>query len=492
MKKPMGFAVAVFVLSLFLIISAVPPGAGASDGVTNVVQTKAGKVSGSTSEVSGEKVHVFKGIPYAAAPVGDLRWKAPQPVKPWSDVRDATKWSSQCAQRAGSSMGEPGKISEDCLYLNVVTAAKTRGDKRPVMVFFHGGGLTSGTGNSNTYNNVGLPLKGIVLVTVNSRLGPIGYMAHPALSAESGRKASGNYGTMDLVASLRWVKENIAAFGGDPNNVLIFGESGGGSKTLSLMSSPEAKGLFHKAIVESGAGSVSRPGTTLEAGEAMGKKIAAKLGVNSGANELAAMRSAKWEDIIAAAGDTAVGFNATLTIDGYMLPQSVKDTFSNGKQHDVPLIVGANAGEQGELQQNVPMLATLMGKTAKSKAYVYNFTHVPTGWRNLPCVAFHGLELPYVFGYIPNGLSAPTLLGLARRGGCNREPKPDQLDHVVAENTMRLWSAFAKTGNPSVEGLITWPAFTEQNDQYLDIGQKLQVKTGIKNSYVAPPATAGR
>lgn len=486
MNKQVRFACALASLSLIAILATALTQANAAD-VGPVVKTKSGKVSGTTVEDGGEKAHIFKGIPYAAPPVGEWRWKAPQPVKPWSDVLDGAKWSNQCAQRAGSRMGEAGQVSEDCLYLNVVTAARTTSEKRPVMVFFHGGGLTSGTANSLTYNNTALPRKGVVVVTVNSRLGPLGYMAHPALSAESGRGASGNYGTLDLIASLRWVKENIEAFGGNPDNVLIFGESGGGTKTLSLITSPLAKGLFHKAIVESGSALITPERvTTLERAEAAGKRIAAKLGVDKAENQLAALRAAKWEDIIAAVGDGEVNFPANLVVDGYVLPQSVHDTIKNGKQHDVPLIVGANEGERS-LQSDVPMLATLWS-SGKSKAYVYNFAHTPTGWRNLPCVAFHGLELPYVFGYIPKGLTSPTLLYLSAGGGCNSpDPKPDQLDHEVAENTMRMWAAFAKTGNPSVKGLIEWPAYTEQNDQYLHIGQKLQVKKGIKGSYVAPP-----
>ena len=486
MNKPMRFisAMSIFVFSLQ---------AHTAETVSSVVQTKLGKVSGITTEDGGEKVYVFRAIPYASPPVGEGRWKAPQPAKPWSDVRDATQWSSQCAQRAGSSMGEPGKISEDCLYLNVVTAATSTNEKRPVMVFFHGGGLTTGTGNSMTYNNTALPRKGVVVVTVNSRLGPIGYMAHPALSKESGRNASGNYGTLDLIQSLKWVKENVTAFGGDPNNVLIFGESGGGTKTLSVVTSPLSKGLFHKAIVESGSALISSERvTTLEKGEAAGKRISAKLGLDKADNELAALRAAKWEDLIAAAGDRELAFPANLVVDGYILPQSVHDTFKNGKQHDVPMIVGANEGERGELQNTVPMLGNMHSATAKSKTYVYNFAHVPTGWRKLPCVAFHGLELAYVFGYIPNGLTAPTMLYLSGGGGCTtRDPGHDQLDFVVADNTMRMWAAFAKTGNPSVKGLIDWPAYTEQNDTFLNIGQTLQVKKGVKESYVAPPKREG-
>jgi para-nitrobenzyl esterase len=477
------------VLSILCAAAMTPITATASNAIGTVVQTKAGKVSGYSAEDGGETVHLYKGIPYAAPPIGELRWKAPQPVKSWTEVRDATKWGSQCAQRAGSSMGEPGQISEDCLFLNVVTAAKNANEKRPVMVFFHGGGLTTGTANSMTYNHTALPRKGVVVVTVNSRLGPIGYMAHPALSAESGRGASGNYGTLDLIASLQWVKENIAQFGGDPKNVLIFGESGGGTKTLSVLTSPLSKGLFHKAIIESGSALISAERvTTKEKGEAAGKRIAAKIGADKAANELAALRAAKWEDLIAAAGDREVAFPANLVVDGYVLPQSVHDTFKSGKQYDVPLMVGANEGEKGELQENVPMVANLMSSTAKSKTYVYNFAHVPTGWRNLPCVAFHGLELPYVFGYVPKGISSPTLFYLSAGGGCTtREPGPDELDHKVAENTMNMWAAFAKTGDPSVKGLVTWPAYTQQNDLYLRIGQTLEVKKGVKESFVAPP-----
>ncbi|RYG28867.1 MAG: carboxylesterase family protein, partial [Burkholderiales bacterium] len=175
-------------------------------GISEVVQTKLGAVKGATVTDIGVTAFIYKGIPYAAPPVGDLRWKAPAPAAAWQGERDATQWPNRCPQGA-SSMGMNTALSEDCLYLNVVTAAKTADEKRPVMVFFHGGGLTTGTGSSTTYNHPSLPNKGVVLVTVNSRLGPMGYLAHPALSAESGT-GSGNYGTMDLKASLEWVRDN--------------------------------------------------------------------------------------------------------------------------------------------------------------------------------------------------------------------------------------------------------------------------------------------
>jgi len=463
-------------------------GAGSS-AISEVVQTTAGKISGTVAQEDGAFVRVFKGIPYAAPPVGQLRWKPPQPVTPWSDVRDATQWADRAPQSAQSAMGTGGDISEDCLHLNVVTAAKQTTDRLPVMVFFHGGGLTTGTANSLLYNNTALPRKGVVVATVNSRLGPIGYIAHPALTAESEQKASGNYGTLDLIASLQWVQANITAFGGDPNNVLIFGESGGGTKTLSLLSSPLAKGLFHKAIIESGSASASpERTTTLESAEAAGERIVKKLGLEGEKDVLAALRLRSWEDILAAAADPEVDYRANLTVDGWVLPDSVHETLAQGKQHDVPLIVGANAGEQRELEQGVPLLAGLMSKTASSKTYVYNFSHVPTGWKKISCSAFHGLELPYVFGYVPEGLEVPTVLFLGNRSGCkSTEPGADEKDELVAEHTMKLWAQFAATGDPSVEGLVTWPAYTDEGGQYLDIAETLQVKKGIQQAYVAPP-----
>ena len=465
-----------------------PAGRAQSEGVGAIgatVTTSAGKVAGAMEQHDGQDVLVFRGIPYAAPPVGELRWKAPQPIAPWSDVRDATKWGNRCPQRAGEGLGE---IGEDCLVLNVTTVAKSTNDKLPVMVFFHGGGLTSGTANSLTYNHSALPRRGVVLVTVNSRLGPIGYMAHPALTAE-GNGSSGNYGTLDLIASLRWVHDNIAAFGGDADNVLIFGESGGGTKTLSALASPLARGLFHKAIIESGSALMSKERvTTLQAGEARGVKIATKLGLDKAKDTLAALRRATWEELIEAAADREVGFMANLVVDGHVLPLSVHDTFIQGKQHDVPLIVGANAGERGELLDTVPLLASAASRTAQSEVFVYNFSHMPAGWKKLPCVAFHGVEIPYVFGYIPEGLSNQTILYLSRGGGCTtNEHGADAKDHVVADQTMRMWVNFVKTGNPSVAGLVNWPAYTEETDQYLDIGETLEVKKGIKSAYVEPP-----
>jgi para-nitrobenzyl esterase len=460
---------------------------GAAATVGEVVQTKHGAVRGETvTELENVTAFIYRGIPYAAPPVGELRWKAPQPVAAWEGERDATQWPNRCPQ-GQSNMGTGSAISEDCLYLNVVTAAKTADEKRPVIVFFHGGGLTSGTSSSTTYNHPTLPNKGVVLVTANSRLGPIGYLAHPALTKESGH-GSGNYGTLDLKASLEWIRDNIAAFGGDPGNVTIMGESGGGTKVISQMASPLTEGLFHKAIVESGSGlATSARSLKLADAEGMGVKLATALGIKDGPDVLTAMRAASWEQILEAARKEEVGFRASPVVDGYVIPEPVNEMFMAGKQRSVPLIVGANQGE-ASLQTSVPQTADMHSKVAPT--YVYNFTQLPLGWRQEKgCVAFHGLELTYVFGAIPIGLASPTTQGLARGGGCSvRVPEHDEQDLKVADQAATIWAQFAKTGNPSVQGLIEWPAYTADNKAYLLLGTPLEAQVGVESSYIAPPA----
>jgi para-nitrobenzyl esterase len=451
-----------------------------SSPIGEVVQTAQGAVRGEVVTTDGATAYIYRGIPYAAAPVGDLRWAAPQPVAAWEGERDATQWPNRCPQGA-SSMGTGAPINEDCLYLNVVTAAEGADASLPVIVFFHGGGLTSGTSSSTTYNHPKLPNQGVVTVTVNSRLGPIGYLAHPDLE-----EGSGNFGTLDLRASLEWIQENIAAFGGDPGRVTIMGESGGGSKVISQMASPGSHGLFHGAIVESGSGlATSENATTIEEAEEMGVALGVALGAEAGQGQLAAMRAASWEDVLAAGPEA--GFRATPAVGGDVIPAPVREMFENGEQAKVPLIVGANTGE-GSLRTSVPGMANLHSASG-APTYVYNFSQLPSGWRaEEGCVAFHGLELTYVFGAIPEGLSSPTTQGLARGGGCtSRLSEHDDQDMKVADEASKVWASFADDGNPSVEGLIEWPQYTEENNVYLDIGTPLQVKDGIENAYIAPP-----
>ncbi|MDY0045593.1 MAG: carboxylesterase family protein [Syntrophales bacterium] len=452
----------------------------------------------------GKAVRVYKGIPYAAPPVGDLRWKPPQPVTPWIGVRDCTEYGPMTPQKFPQSffydyVPESG-MSEDCLYLNVVTPAKTTGDRLPVMVFFHGGGLTDGYSNSDSYNNPALPQHGMVLVTVNSRLNVIGFMAHPALTAESPNQASGNYGTLDLIAALQWVQKNIAAFGGDPNNITINGQSGGSGKCMFLLSSPLAKGLFHKAILQSlffpiyragvnyGAGSYG--GISLAAAEQNGVALAEKLGItDTGAAGLAALRAKTWQEIVTASHmDPA--FVTNFTVDGWSLLDTIPNIFDAAKQHDVPLIAGVTGEEVEEagrvsffkLAFGLPGLGaqlTAMSSGKNSKFYTYVFTHVPDPWKAVGQFAPHAADLLYmlntmeIFGKFPaaivNPVTVPIDIGM-----------PTAKDMWVSEFVMNAVVNFCKTGDPSVPAMgVNWPAFENTNQYYADIGYPVLVKTGF-------------
>ncbi|HEX6242695.1 MAG TPA: carboxylesterase family protein, partial [Polyangiales bacterium] len=464
---------------------------GSGEALTTTIKIASGPITGEAAQEAGKRVLIFRGVPYAAAPTGALRWKPPQPVAAWTSAREATKWGDRCPQ-GESTLSSPGAMSEDCLNLNVLTPAAKSDERLPVMVFFHGGGLALGTGNSTTYCHTALPAQGVVVVTVNSRLGAFGYFSHAALATESDKGSSGNYGTLDLIESLRWVKQNITAFGGDPSNVTIFGESGGGSKVLSCMASPLAKGLFHRAVIESGSRSSTPNAVTPRANaEQAGQRVATKLGIAAGADGLAQLRAKTWQEVLAAAAAPDTMFAPNLSIDGWVLPQSVNEAFAQGKQTDVPLIVGANEGEASEFVSSIPALAASM-KSVSSKAYVYNFVHLPAGWRTPGCYSFHGLELPYVFGHM-DGVKAATILflGMAARCEVMRDPMVSDVDRSVAANTMKIWSQFAKTGNPSVPGLIDWPAYTAETDQYLEIGAELKVKKGVATSGKSPPPADG-
>jgi para-nitrobenzyl esterase len=284
------------------------------------------------------------------------------------------------------------------------------------------------------------------------------------------------------------VRDNIAAFGGDPTNVTIMGESGGGTKVISQMASPLTEGLFTKAIVESGSAlATSDRSLKLADAEAGGKKFAAAVGVKDGPDALTQLRAVPWEKLIETAAKKEVAFRASPVVDGYVITEPVNEMFKAGRERKVPLIVGANQGE-ASLKDSVPETANMHSK-AGNPTYVYSFSHLPVGWKNEKgCVAFHGLELTYVFGAAPLGLSSPTTLGLARGGGCtSKVPMTDDVDLKVADQAAQVWAAFAKTGNPSVPGLIEWPAYTEATNNYLDIGNPLAAKTGVQSSFVAPP-----
>jgi para-nitrobenzyl esterase len=288
------------------------------------------------------------------------------------------------------------------------------------------------------------------------------------------------------------VQENIETFGGDPDNVTIFGESGGGSKVLSCMASPLAKGLFHRAIIESGSRSSAAGAVTpRQSAEQAGERLAAHLGLEEDADVLSELRARSWQEILDAAAAADVDFTSNLSIDGWVLPQSVHDAFAEGNQSDVPLIVGANEGEVGEFTASIPALAASM-QSVSSDAFVYNFSHLPAGWRTPGCYAFHGLELPYVFGHL-EGIRSETILFLGSSAGCATSSDPDVGDEdvVVADNTMELWVQFAKTGDPSVPGLVDWPPYdADSSDQYLDIASELEVKSGVATAGIAQGTAA--
>jgi para-nitrobenzyl esterase len=308
------------------------------------IKIDSGYITGAVLSGQGREVRIYRSIPYAAPPLGELRWKPPQPPAPWSGVRECTTF---CQFAPQSSSPLPGTRpdaapaatpnprlavpqSEDCLYLNVITPAQKPADKLPVMVWMHGGGFIFGSANEPFYNTSRLPGYGVVLVNINMRLGPIGLLSHRLLSQESPEGVSGNYMFLDMIAGLKWVKKNIAAFGGNPDNITIFGESGGAAKVISLMASPLAKGLFHRVIAES----ASPDGRPLKELEETGDKFFAMLGVNGAKDPLKAARALPWQKIIEVEQSlirelhsTGRGGNWDVAVDGWFVPEKPVEIF---------------------------------------------------------------------------------------------------------------------------------------------------------------------
>jgi len=473
----------------------------------NQIKLDTGYITGTVVNQAGRDVYIYKGIPYAAPPIGELRWKPPQPAASWSGVLACTEFSVQAAQYPdpnGPGTMKSVATSEDCLYLNVLTPTQNTNDKLPVMVWLHGGGLRYGNGNFPLSVNLGLPLHGAVQVNINHRLGVMGLLAHPLLTRESSQHASGDYMFLDMIAALQWVKRNIAAFGGDPNNVTIFGESGGGLKVAALIASPLANGLFHRAIIESGGRYFdSEP---LKEIEAFGEKLFHKLGVDKEKDPLAAVRELPWETIINTDQElnTEMGpeylFMGPWQVvhEGWFLPENLVDMFQSGRRNQVPYIVVANKGEltgPGSLIANMMIkdyLRLLTGQsTANSRGYAALFDQVPEGWRREGCVASHGMELHFVFGALDDTESwAASKGGYASSGAQSPIPTISNSDRVVAENILTIWTTFARTGNPSVKGLIDWPAWDEATDKYLIITDPLQIKQGYSDLMKIKPDTS--
>ena len=447
---------------------------------------------------------LYRGIPYAAPPVGDLRWRSPQPVVPWTGVRAADHFSSACMQAPTDTEGNAwrdglGTVSEDCLYLNVWTPAQTTDMHLPVMVFIHGGGNRRGAASENQYDGAYLAHKGVVVVSFNYRMNVFGFLAHPELSSESAHHSSGNYALLDQIAALNWVHENIANFGGDPQNVMIFGHSAGSMNVSSLLASPLAHGLFQRALMQSGAN--IGPGIPLGAAEKIGESFAESVGAHS----IAELRKMSPAELL-----KTVPRQMGPIVDGWVLPQDVYSTFAAGKQNDVPLIVGnvandtpgpsagpvkasavpdyakqrfgnladeylrlypANNDQQAAESElafrsnrgmaDMRRLARWQVKTGKAPVYWYLFTHVspfPQGlmWGGEPANewgAYHGSEIVYVFGTFPFQQWPWRTVDL-------------NLGDVVSS----LWINFAKTGDPNGAGLPKWPALNPSSDELLIIG----------------------
>jgi para-nitrobenzyl esterase len=414
------------------------------------IMTDAGLVSGTVVGDAGEEVHVYKGIPFAAPPVGDLRWKPPQPVEPWDGVLECTEFAPIAPQSVDYALTAGQEQSEDCLYLNVYTPAKNTTDLLPVFVNIHGGAMTVGSSHSPdmTYftrtNNV-------VSVSIAYRLGEIGFMAHPLLSEESENGVSGNYGLMDQIAALEWVQTNIAAFGGDPDNVTIYGCSSGGESVLFLMASPFSEGLFHRAIADAGVYGSSRTPPLADM-EAWGEELADNLGVSDEPDVLAALRAISADEIIEAGG------NELPNVDGWFLPDYPLEVFEAGNQQNVPLMIGSGSSDlAGDWNQYGDKNFACAMSTVSSPVYTWIFDHAPCGSGG----GTHCLDMAYLFYDVTS-----------RDDMC-------AVDYEVAEDMVAMWVQFAKTGDPNVEGLIEWPAYDEATDQYLKIGDPFEVKTGL-------------
>jgi para-nitrobenzyl esterase len=379
----------------------------------------------------------------------------------------------------------PASVSktEDCLYLNVHTPAVTGTEKLPVMVWLHGGGYSTGTGNAPYCNLPGLTERGVILVSVNMRLDMLGLLAHPLLTKESGQGVSGNYMFLDMVAALKWIKVNISNFGGDPGNVTIFGNSGGGAKASVLMCSPMTQGLFHRAICESGVAARGfLPGLPINEMEALGEKFFHRLGLDDEKDKLKAARRLPWEKIISAGGP-AMGA-ADAAVDGLFLRDTPGNIFSAGKQHKVPFITIANMGEisipgGAYFPQFIPGYVNMLANSGKAgvKAYAGIFEHVPPRWKADGASAVHALEIPYVFGDMNYKSDIWQLCSYVT--GKKNDPGLDEADRRLSENMMRMWINFARTGDPNVKGLPVWDSYETTKDEYMAFDEPLTVKSGF-------------
>ena len=480
---------------------------------TAPVRLDSGMVEGDLLDAA-TGLRVFRGVPYAAPPVGDLRWRPPQRVAAWDGVRAAKEFGAICPQppMLAAMTGETlPPSSEDCLYLNVWTAAKADA-ALPVMVWIHGGGLALGWSQQAVYDGAAFATRGVVLVSINYRLGPLGFLSLPELSRESEHGSSGNYGFLDQVAALEWVQRNVAAFGGDPRNVTIFGESAGGTSVHALLTTPRAEGLYHRAIAESPWITESNIAPLRQASpfgpsaEDQGSSWTSRL-TAGGDTGLAALRRIPAAEIIA---KSSLGYQPVIAIDGWFMPQHGERIFAEGKGIKVPLIAGSNTDEGTMFQSGLGYgsvsayrdglrkiygdqaqavlalypastdqeLATTLNRyltdswflratrgmllgTARAGAPTYQY-HFTLRSRAVPAWgAHHAAELGFVFNN-PAGF-----------GGANPAPEWNEAERRLADAMIGYWVQFAKTGDPNRDGLPVWPKFAAGSESYLELGEKI-------------------
>ena len=460
--------------------------------LTTKVEVEQGVVEGAVED----SLTIFKGIPFAQPPIGDLRWRAPQPANKWEGIKETKKYAPAPIQG-----NDPTGKSEDCLYLNVWTPAKSTEDKIPVLVWIYGGGFSYGSTSEPVYDGAALAKKGVVLVSIAYRVGQLGFLAHPELSAENPENTSGNYGLLDMIAGLQWVKDNIAAFGGDPNKVTIFGESAGGIAVSMLSASPLAKGLFHGAISQSG-GSFGPTRLTTFPGEnmktlAMAEKDGLKFAEKAGDTSLAGLRKIPADKLPMEMG---MG-GAWPIVDGWVIPDDQYKLYEAGKFNDTPILVGYNSDEGASftrtkdpkeyissveerygpyadsLLKAYPVDSTTVPKTArdlsrdaafgwptwswarlqakkgKSKVFYYYFDQHPDHPEDSPNYGYgspHGQEVAYVF----ENLDASN-------------PETTKTDLGISDLMGTYWTNFAKYGDPNGEGVPKWPAFSDENPEVM-------------------------
>lgn len=477
---------------------------GAAAAATDEVRVDSGALKG----VTAGGVLAFKGIPFAAPPTGQNRWRAPQPVAPWKGVRSAAAYGSDCMQLPFPGDAAPlgVKPEEDCLYLNVWTPAQRPAGKLPVMVWIYGGGFVNGGSSPAVYDGTHFAESGVVFVSFNYRVGRFGFFAYPALTREDPNALLGNYCFLDQIAALKWVRKNIAKFGGDAGNVTLFGESAGGMSVLTMMTTRLARGLFQKAIIESGGGRsgigpmrrVSESAPKLPSGEAVGVAFAEKAGIKGeDAAALAALRALPADRVCDRLNMASMG-NPTYAgpmIDGKIVTESAEEALLAGHAMKIPVMIGANSSDigfsfaksmnelfapfgaekekaeaiydpdkTGELRKIGMLVAAdrMMIEPARfvaqtvaatgQRAYEYRFSYVAESMRKTWKGAPHATEIPFVFDTV------------AARYGKDLAPA----DESTAKAALAYWVAFAKTGNPDGEGRPHWPAYDAKDDQLMN------------------------